>query len=187
MSLSNKLAAGLMAEMLSTAFDWDLDDPSTKDTPQRFIKYLQEFHQPFEVSDVLGKKFESGDDGMVIQTDIPFRMICEHHLLPALGTAAVGFVPDGFVIGLSKVKRLVSAVGTEQPSLQEHVSTQIADHLMEYLNPKGVMVVTKAIHSCMSCRGANAPNVHTTVSVLRGCFFTVQSARMEFLALAGIR
>lgn len=170
-------------EKVLTAFGWDMTNPSIEGTPARFLRYLKEFHQPWTIEDVLGKPFESPDNSMVIQSNIPFRSICEHHLLPALGYAAVGYIPKGKVIGLSKMTRLVQAIGTEKPSLQEHISDKIANTLQGFLQPRGVMVVITAIHNCMACRGVNKPNVPTTTSTTRGVFFEDQAARMEFLSL----
>lgn len=165
----------------------DLDNPSTKNTPARFVKYLAEFFQVIDLEKALGPKFDSPDNAMVIQSNIPFRMICEHHLLPATGKTAIGYVPHGQVVGLSKLTRLVQAVGTEKPSLQEHICDRIAELLKDHIKPLGVMVVIEAEHGCMACRGINAPGVITTTSVLKGVFRNNSEARQEFLALANIR
>ncbi len=157
-------------------------------TPARFIAYLQEFLQPYNLEDVLGPLFmgpkpSHGMPGMVVQRDIPFRMACEHHLLPAFGFAHVGYIPNKHVVGLSKLARLVDAVGTSKPSMQEFICEQIADNLQSYCDPTGVMVVIEAEHSCMSCRGVHTPNVKTYTSCVRGAFLTVPAAREEFLTL----
>lgn len=169
---------------ISTALmlmDMDLNDPSLKDTPNRFRRYLQEFMQPINLDEVLGKGFEHGCcDTMVTQSHIPFRMICEHHLLPAIGTANIGYLPNGRVVGLSKLTRLVQAVGTEKPSLQESICDRIAELLNDRLKPKGVIVTISAEHGCMACRGINSPGVITSTSSIRGLFLTVPAAREEF-------
>lgn len=162
----------------------DLSDPSTKDTPERFAKYLLEFSNSPDIEEILGNGFEHEGTAMVIQSGIPFRMICEHHLLPAWGKASIGLVPNGRVVGLSKYTRLVQAAGTAEPSLQEHICDRLADILMERIQPKGVMVVLEAEHGCMSCRGVNVTGVITTTSAVRGCFFDNAEARTEFLSLA---
>lgn len=177
-----KKLADNMEEIL-IAFGWDMEDPSVENTPMRWLKYLKEFHNPFSPAQVLGTPFKSPDNSMVIQSNIPFRGVCEHHLLPMFGHAAVGYVPDGKVIGLSKMARLVEAIGTEKPSLQEHICDKIADTMNTYLHPKGVMVVISSLHTCMACRGVNVPNVPTTTSATRGVFFTEHAARDEFMAL----
>lgn len=158
-------------------------------TPVRFVRYLQEFNRPFFPHDVLGELFDGpsadGIHGLIIQNGIPFRMVCEHHLLPALGKAYVGYVPSGKVVGLSKIARLVDAVGTSRPGMQEIFTEEIADMLDSYLKPKGVMCVIHSTHSCMACRGVNVPDVPTTTSCIRGVFRDVPSARTEFLSLIG--
>lgn len=171
-------------EEILTAFGWDMTNPSIENTPMRFLKYLAEFHKPFDLEDVLGTPFKSPDTSMVIQDGIPFRMICEHHLLPAIGHATVGYIPSGNVVGLSKLTRLVQAVGTMKPSLQEHINDTIAEMLDSALAPKGVMVVIEAEHGCMACRGVNAPGVITRTSSTRGVFLADGDARHEFLMIA---
>ncbi len=162
-------------------------NPSVKNTPERFARYLSEFNQKLDVEECLGKAYESPDTNMIIQSGIPFRMICEHHLLPALGKAAVGYVAQGKVVGLSKLTRLVQGVGTEKPSLQEHICERIATLLNEHVKAKGTMVVIEAEHGCMACRGVNRADVITTTSSVRGCFKDVAAARQEFLSLAKVR
>lgn len=171
-------------EEVLTAFGWDMSNPSIEETPKRFLNYLKEFHQPFDIRDVLGTPFLSPDNSMVIQDGIPFRMICEHHLLPAIGRAAIGYMPKGKVVGLSKLTRLIQAVGTEKPSLQEHINDRCAETLDTYLRPLGVMVVIEAEHGCMACRGINAPGVITRTSCVKGIFRDDLAARAEFLSIA---
>lgn len=164
-----------------------LTDPSVRDTPTRFAKYLLEYYQPIDIDEALGRVFKSPDNAMVLQYNIPFRMICEHHLLPATGKAAVGYVPHGQVVGLSKLTRLVQAVGTEKPSLQEHICDRIADMLHNHIKPFGTMVVIEAEHGCMACRGVNSPGITTTTSCLRGVFMNNATARAEFFSLLQLR
>ena len=160
--------------------------PSTENTHVRFAKYLAEFCQPIDVEGIF-KVFDkpNGHDSMVIQTNIPFRMCCEHHLLPAVGHASIGYIPNDQVIGLSKLCRLVDAVGVERPSLQEKISDRIVSLLATHLKPKGIMLVIKSEHSCMACRGVTKPNVPTITSTINGIFRDVTSARQEFLSLIG--
>lgn len=162
-------------------------DPSTQDTAKRFIKYLAEYRQPFDTEKVFGSTFicEEEFPQMVVQTPIPFRGMCEHHLLPMTGTAALGYVPKNKVLGLSKLTRLVDAVGVERPSLQEHIGNRIVDLMQEHLKPMGVMLVIKSKHGCMSCRGVQAPDTHTISSIVTGVFKEKVEARQEFLALVG--
>lgn len=179
--------ADAIEQLLENRYNWDFENPSVANTPVRFLKYLDEFHQPVDFNDLLGAKFKTRDNSMVIQSNIPFRGMCEHHLAPMIGKAAVGYVPNGWVVGLSKMTRLVQSIGTEKPSLQEHISDRIANMLTKHIEPLGVMVVIEAEHMCMACRGVNSPDVFTTSSTIRGCFKSQPSARAEFLALANIR
>lgn len=185
----NTAAATAMAEGMTAVMDgllpgWQ-DDPSTENTANRFVKYLAEFRQPFDTEKVFGSTFEMDDThpAMVIQTPIPFRGMCEHHLLPMTGVAALGYVPHEKVIGLSKLTRLVDAVGVERPSLQETIAHRIVDLMVEHLKPKGVMLVIKSKHGCMSCRGVSAPGVDTISSVVTGVFRDNVAARHEFMQL----
>jgi len=176
-------------EAILQAMGLDLTDPSIERTPQRVADFLMEFINEHDYEEILGGGFRAEQsDGasvhsMVVQSNIPFRMLCEHHLLPALGNAAIGYVPEDRVIGLSKLTRLVDAVGTERPGLQEAITDRIADLLNGHLRPKGTMVVISAEHSCMACRGVNVPNVITTTSAVRGVFRDVPQARAEFFEL----
>lgn len=165
------------------------NEHGTKETPLRVAKMLQEFTKPFDARSIL-KDFEhvghgkNGYSGMVVQSRIPFSMLCEHHLLPAIGEADLGYVPGDRVLGLSKLTRLVDAIGHERPSLQEAICDRITDTLEHFLKPKGVMCVITAEHGCMACRGVKAPGVFTTTSSLRGVFREVPQARAEFFSLA---
>ncbi len=154
-----------------------------EDTPRRFTEYLLEYMQPFDPAELLKAEFKLSYAGMVVQSHIPFRMICEHHLLPALGFASVGYIPHKKVVGLSKIARLVQAVGTEKPGLQESVTDRIVDLLNTHLEPRGVICVISAEHTCMASRGVNVPNVMTTTSSITGVFRDVPQAREEFFAL----
>jgi len=172
-------------QMLMSRIGLNDADEGLRDTPKRVVKFLLEYAKPIlDVKDVLGPKFDAhGDHSMVTQSGIPFRMLCEHHLLPALGKASIGYIPRRTIIGLSKFTRLVQAVGTERPSLQEHIGERVADLLNEYAEPLGVIVVIRAEHSCMGCRGVNTPGVITSTSTLRGIFRDVPHARSEFFAI----
>jgi len=153
-----------------------------KDTPRRFAKYLLGYCQPFDAAELLKQGFTnpSGHSELIAQSGIPFKMICEHHLLPATGYAAIGYISNRRVVGLSKLTRLVRAVGTERPSLQEAIGDRIASILWEHLEPRGVIVVLKAEHTCMSCRGVAVAGVQTITSSVRGVFRDVPQARDEF-------
>lgn len=171
-------------QMVIGALGLDPKEEGLQDTPMRFARYLLEFMQPYDVAKVLGTKFScEGHHNMIAQKGIPFRMICEHHLLPAMGTARIGYVPNNYIVGLSKLTRLVQAVGTARPSLQEYICDKIAEELSVYVEPKGVIVVIEAEHGCMACRGINKPGIPTITSSVSGVFRDVPPARSEFFSL----
>lgn len=178
---------GIRQAMLEIGGESFINEPGVQDTPKRFVKYLREFFQPHKLKEVLGEGFDyentDGSHGMVVQSHIPFRMACEHHLLPALGVGAIGYVPGRRVVGLSKLTRILQAVGTLRPSLQERITELTARTIQDHIEPKGIIVVTRAEHMCMACRGVNAPGVHTTYSSIHGVFRDSPSARAEFFAL----
>ncbi len=154
-------------------------------TPQRvykaFLHLTQGYHQ--NPKDVLGEAlFSSSNDEMVLVRDIEFYSLCEHHLLPIIGRAHVAYIPDGKVVGLSKIPRMVN-VFARRLQIQEQMTEQIADALMETINPKGVGVVIQARHMCMEMRGVEKICSTTVSSALRGVFKTNQKTREEFFSL----
>lgn len=180
-------ASNLIAAALET-LGFDLEDPNFNGTPERFVKYLLEYRQPYDASKVLKVGFPSthidnGYKGMLTQSGIPFRTICPHHLLPVLGVCHIGYIPHERVIGLSKLTRIVSAVGHEMPRMQETVTDIIADELDKSLKAKGVIVVVKADHSCMTGRGVKVHDTPTSTSTVRGLFRDVPIVREEFFQL----
>ena len=131
------------------------------------------------------KVFEDGAEGvdeMVVVRDIPFYTHCEHHMAPFFGTATIGYLPDGKVLGLSKLSRLLQ-IYSRRLQVQERLTTQVADALMTHLKPKGVGVVIKARHMCMESRGICQQGSETLTSALRGCFKDEAATRAEFLSL----
>ena len=162
-----------------------MKEENFQNTPHRFIKYLREFITPFNLQEVLGDGFtvEDGFHSMVVQSGIPFRGVCAHHLLPMVGHAAIGYIPRERVVGLSKLTRLVDAVGTELPGLQEFYCDKIADSLMAHLKPAGVIVNIHSEHMCMACRGVAEPDVVTSTTTVRGAFRDETSARDTFYNL----
>jgi len=121
-------------------------------------------------------------DEIVLIRDIPFYAMCEHHFLPFIGRAHVAYLPAGSITGLSKLARVVDTV-SRRPQLQERLTAEIADVLMNRLRPRGVMVVVEAEHLCMTMRGVRKPGAVTTTSVVRGIFRTRQATRAEALEL----
>ena len=151
------------------------------DTPRRYESFLREFLSPEDFSPTV---FTSeGYDEMIVQRNIPFYSMCEHHLLPFFGTATVAYIPGDKIIGLSKLARTVDYFSRRLQN-QERVTMQIADFLNNELSPKGVGVVLTARHLCMEMRGIEKPGAETTTSCLRGLFKTDASTRSEFLDLA---
>ena len=172
----------------------NMDDPNFENTPTRWLSYLAHYCTPFDPKQVLGVTFplEGAENkyerAMVIQTGIPYRAICAHHLVPVLGTAHIGYIPNERVVGLSKLARLLYGVSHTKPSLQEDVGNSVVDALMNHLEPLGAMCVITAEHGCMSARGVEEASgcIDTITSHVRGVF-AEPAVRMEFLALAGIK
>jgi GTP cyclohydrolase I len=121
---------------------------------------------------------------MVILRDIPFYSMCEHHFLPFHGQAAVGYLPDGKIVGLSKLARAVE-IFARRPQVQERLTGQIADVIEEVVGAKGVGVVIEAEHLCMTARGVRKPGSSMVTSAMRGRFRSDQNTRQEFLSLIG--
>ena len=121
------------------------------------------------VREILSKTFEAQKGQLILEKDITFYSMCEHHLLPFYGKAHVAYISDGRVAGLSKLARTVEEYA-KRPQLQERLTTQIADAVMNYLHAEGVMVVIEAEHMCMTMRGVKKPGSKTMTYVCRGCF-----------------
>ena len=153
-------------------------------TPRRIAEaYAEVFGgMVVEPASVLQVGFEEGHDEMVILRDIPFFSMCEHHLLPFHGLAHVAYIPRGQVLGISKIARLVDILA-RRPQLQERFTCQIADTLMEALEPDGVGVTAEAEHLCMTMRGIKKPGSRMVTSAMRGTFQSQGSTRAEFLSL----
>ena len=154
------------------------------DTPARFARMYAELFEGLrqDPREFLKIGFEVGHNEMVILKEIPFYSICEHHFMPFHGIAAVGYVPDGRVVGLSKLARLVESFA-RRPQIQEQLTGQIADTLMEVLEPDGVAVVIEAEHMCMTQRGVKKPGARMVTSATRGMFRKNEVTRAEFLSL----
>ena len=162
-------------------------DPIRKDlieTPDRVERALAELLDGYKV-DILGlfKSFDNeGTDQIIAIKDIPFVSFCEHHMLIFSGTVDMAYLPNGKVIGASKIPRLVAAYA-HRLQIQERLTEQIATTLMENLQPKGVAAIVRASHSCMECRGIKAHGSTMVTSVMLGAFRESQSSRMEVLSL----
>jgi GTP cyclohydrolase I len=156
------------------------------ETPARVAKAWQFWASGYGLgpADVL-KSFEDGAEGcdeMVVVKDFPFYSHCEHHLAPFFGTATIAYIPDGKVVGLSKLGRLLN-IYARRLQVQERLTVQVADALMQHLQPKGVGVLLKARHLCMESRGVSQQGHHTRTSALRGVFKQDPAVRAEFLSL----
>ena len=163
------------------------EDPSRegiKETPRRIAEMYAEVFRGMKADprEVLSVGFEEGHNEMVILKDIPFYSICEHHLLPFYGMAHIGYIPKGRVVGASKLGRVVEILA-KRPQLQERLTTQIADTIVEALQPQGVAVVIEAEHMCMTMRGVKQPGSNIVTSAMRGSFRTRAVTRAEFLSL----
>ena len=131
---------------------------------------------------VLQETFDEGHQEMVILKDIQFYSMCEHHFLPFHGSAHVGYVPEGRIVGVSKLARVVDILA-RRPQLQERLTSQVADAIMEGLHPDGVAVVIEAEHLCMTMRGVQKPGARMITSAIRGGFHRRGVTRSEFLSL----
>ncbi len=163
------------------------EDPGREgliETPARIARMYAELFEGLRIDpkSLLKVQFDVAHHEMVILKDIPFYSICEHHFMPFHGVAAVGYIPDGKVVGLSKLARLVEAYA-RRPQIQEQLTGQIADTLMETLEPDGVAVIIEAEHLCMTQRGVKKPGSRMVTSATRGTFRSSDVTRGEFLAL----
>ena len=164
------------------------EDPQREgllDTPKRVRKAFEFMYSGYNEDpiEILNKAlFTSSNDEMVLIKDIEFYSTCEHHLLPIIGRVHVAYIPDGKVVGLSKIPRVVN-VFARRMQIQEQLTEQIADAIMQAISPKGVAVVIQARHMCMEMRGVEKINSTTTSSALRGLFKRDEKTRAEFFSL----
>ena len=156
------------------------------DTPGRVARAYQEWFSGYRVNiPNLFKTFEEdGEDQIVVLRNVEFSSFCEHHMSPFLGHASIAYLPNKRVIGASKIGRLVQAYA-QRLQIQERMGRQIADDIMQYLEPQGVVVVLKATHSCIKCRGLKSQDAEMVTSIVRGTFRKNHSSRMEAFTLIG--
>lgn len=163
----------------------DPDRDGLRETPERMARAYREMFSGLhdDPREVLSAKFDIGHSEMILVKDIPMYSMCEHHLLPFHGVAHVGYIPgdDGYVTGLSKVARLVEGYA-RRPQVQERLTSQIADALVDELGANGVIVVIEAEHLCMSMRGVRKPGSKTITSAVRGQM-RAQATRAEAMSL----
>ena len=165
------------------------EDPEKEglaDTPKRVAQMYADFFSGLsgDPSEVLATGFEEGGGDMVVLKDIPFFSICEHHLLPFHGTASVGYVPNGRVVGASKLARALDILA-RRPQIQERLTGQLADTIFSAIRPDGVAVVLSAEHMCMSLRGVKKVGSKVVTSASRGNLKTREAFRRDFHALLG--
>lgn len=163
----------------------DPERPGLKETPERVAKMYEEIFAGLKTPTEEILKYIEGEshDEMVLLKDIPFYSVCEHHLLPFIGKAHVAYIPSGGkIVGLSELAKAVEILA-KRPQVQERLTAQLADLIVERLKPKGAMVVIDAEHLCMSMRGIKKPGARTVTSAVRGLFRSKQSTREELLEL----
>ena len=174
-----------------TLIEWAGDDPDReglKGTPERVVRAYEEFFAGYAEDPValLASTFEktAACDQMIVLRDIRLESHCEHHIVPILGKAHVGYLPAERVVGVSKLARLVEALA-KRMQIQEALTSQIADTIQDVLEPRGVGVVVEAAHQCMTTRGIRKPGVNLVTSRMLGQFRDDPTTRREFLAMIG--
>jgi len=173
--------------MILEAIGEDPDREGLVDTPKRVARMYEEVFAGLsqDPSEHLERYFAEEHEEMVLVKDIPLYSMCEHHLLPFYGKAHVAYIPrKGKVTGLSKLARVVEGFA-KRPQLQERLTSQIADAIMDRLSPRGVLVVIEAEHMCMTMRGVKKPGSKTITSAVRGIFASSVATRAEAMALIG--
>jgi GTP cyclohydrolase I len=170
--------------LLLEAIGEDPDREGVQETPDRVARMYEEiFGQGEEDPRVsLSKQFDEQHHEVVLVKGIPFFSMCEHHLMPFFGKAHVAYIPNGHVVGISKLARVVESFA-RRPQLQERLTSQIADIINEELKPEGVAVVCEAVHTCMTMRGVKKPGATVVTSAMRGAFRKNISTRTEIMAL----
>ena len=177
-----KIAAGV--RMIIEAIGDDPDREGLKDTAGRVARMYGEFFQGLheDPRTYLQVVFDEQHDEMVLVKDVPFHSMCEHHLLPFHGRVHAAYIPSGRVVGLSKIVRVIEGFA-RRPQVQERMTSQIADLLIDELDAHGVGVVVEASHTCMTMRGVKKPGSLMVTSAMRGSFKTDLATRSEFMSL----
>jgi GTP cyclohydrolase IA len=180
-----------VAEAVRTLIRWAGDDPEREgllDTPARVARAWKEYAAGYgeDPSHHLSRTFEEvgGYDEIVLLRDIPFQSHCEHHMAPIIGKAAIAYLPQERVVGISKLARVLHGFA-RRLQVQERLTAEVADCVWEHLKPQGVAVVIEASHACMTARGVHTPGVMMTTSRMMGVFRTDERSRREVLALMG--
>ena len=189
---STKVSEDQALEAVKTLIKWAGDNPEReglKETPKRVIKSYKDFFSGYnsDPREILSKKFKEVDgyDEIIILKNIRLESHCEHHMVPFIGTAHVGYLPKNKVVGLSKLARLVETFA-KRLQIQEKLTAQIANAIDEVLQPRGVGVIIEASHLCVGTRGIHKPDAKMVTSRMLGSFRNDQATRKEFLELVGI-
>ncbi len=162
----------------------DPDRPGLQETPARVARMYAELFSGLHSHprQLLAKTFKQKYDEMVLERDIEFASTCEHHLMPFLGKAHIAYLPNGKIVGLSKLARVVEVL-SHRPQVQERMTEELADLLMAEVEPRGVGVILEATHTCMTIRGVRKPGSICTTRAMRGIFRENQATRNELMAL----
>jgi len=172
-------------ELIIEGLGENIDGKKIKETPKRVAKMYSEIFSGIDIDPkkALGKIFKEEYNELVLVKDINFYSICEHHFLPFFGKAHVAYLPDGNnVVGISKIVRLVDVLA-KRPQLQERMTNQIVDIIMNILTPQGAMAIIEAEHMCMIMRGVKRPGTKVVTSAMRGIFLRDLRTRAEVLSL----
>ena len=182
-NLNQQLASNI-EELLNELFPPSVWDDSAAATAQRFVRYLSEY-VPMPEPDFKLTSFDSNAKQIIVVRGIEFSSVCCHHLLPFFGKAHVAYLPDGKIIGLSKIPRLVE-FHARRPQTQERLTEDVAKHLKHILGADGTACIIESVHTCMSCRGVRKVGASMVTSEMRGVFLTNADARKELLSLIGL-
>ena len=174
-SLGRSVAEQKMADILHL-LGHNIESEGLKETPARYVKFLEEYTYPAEFKVTM---FKAPSQGMIVQTNIPVTSLCEHHLAPFIGHATVGYIPNDEMVGLSKLSRTVSLFA-KRLQTQENMTRQILEFIQEHTNALGIGVIVRAQHTCMCMRGVSVQDVWTTTSELYGRISLDAACRQEF-------
>ncbi|WP_302654512.1 GTP cyclohydrolase I FolE [uncultured Clostridium sp.] len=177
-----KIIAG--AKLILEGIGEDLEREGLVETPERIARMYEEVFSGLgkDAEEILSKTFEVENNDLVIEKDITYFSMCEHHIIPFYGKAHIAYIPRGRVAGLSKLARTVELYA-KKPQLQERLSSEIADAIMKYLDAEGVMVVVEGEHMCMTMRGVKKPDTKTVTTSYRGIFKEDATLRREVMML----
>lgn len=177
-----KIIAG--AKLILEGIGEDLEREGLVETPERIARMYEEVFSGLgkDAEEILSKTFEVENNDLVIEKDITYFSMCEHHIIPFYGKAHIAYIPRGRVAGLSKLARTVELYA-KKPQLQERLSSEIADAIMKYLDAEGVMVVVEGEHMCMTMRGVKKPGTKTVTTSYRGIFKEDATLRGEVMML----